>query len=872
LDFHKQEIADKCIADMLAQDVIVPSDSPWASPVVLLQKKDGNPRFAIDYRRLNQVTRKDAYPLPRIDETLDSLRGASWFSSLDLRAGYWNIPLSTDSQPKTAFCLSGHGLYEFKRMPFGLCNAPATFQRLMDRLMPRNMSRVYLDVIVPGRTFEEALTGLKEVLERVRKAKFLLHPGKCNLLARRMEYLGHVITGDGITTDKAKTEKVRTWPVPVDKKDLNSFLSLAQYYAKFVRNFQSVAAPLNNLTRKCQPWVWSAEAQAAFDQLRVALTSAPILAYPLPNAAPFVLDCDASNFAIGAVLSQEQRGQERVIAYYSKTLNRAERNYCVTRRELYAVVQAIRHFHPYLSGRPFLVRTDHAALQWLRSLRDTAEGQLARWLERLAAYDFSVQHRPGREHGNADALSRRPCDPDCRHCARRDVVTGARVQRTRLADADAPTTAEIRAKQTADLDIAPILLAMRKGERPTAEDISDRSARTKALWLQWKSLRVRDGLLYRYFEPDQGEPLYQLVAPRNLLASICHQFHDAPGAGGHLTGSTTLQRIREHYYWPGMRAEVKLWCHTCITCRRKKGHRRQHAPLQLHSVGVPWERVGVDLAGPFTRTDRGNRYLLVVVDYFTRWPEAIPIASTHAEVVARALVEHVFSRFGVPAELHSDRGSNFESNVFRAVMELMGIRKTRTTPQRPQSNGAAERLIQTVITHLAMVVNQTQKDWDLQVPLVLMSLRASPHATTGVSPAMMLYGRQIGLPPGLARGYPPDTPAVPLRLQYPSWLQDRLHDLHHAVRDRAAAVALRQKERYDVRTKRPTFRVGDRVWLFDPRRKVGRSPKLDCWWTGPWQIVDLLNDVTARIRDPEHPRRKTKTYHVDRLAHYIARS
>ncbi|KAK3923898.1 Pol polyprotein [Frankliniella fusca] len=317
--------------------------------------------------------------------------------------------------------------------------------------------------------------------------------------------------------------------------------------------------------------------------------------------------------------------------------------------------------------------------------------------------------------------------------------------------------------------------------------------------------------------------------------------------------------------------EVKLRCLSREDCRRKKGpHQRGRAPLRPHNVGVPWERVGVDIAGPFPLTPRGNRYLLVAVDYFTRWPEAIPIPSVHADIVARALVDNIFTRFGMPCELHTDRGSTFESKVFQGVMELLGVRKTRTTPRRPQSNGAAERLINSVTEHLAMVANKSKTDWDLQTPLVLMSFRAAPHSTTGVSPAMMLFGRQLDLPPGLARGYHPDTPAWPSAEAYPAWLQGRLHHLHHEVRDRAAAVALRQKERYDIRARRHTFQVGDKVWLFDLQRRVGRCSKLQSWWTGPHVILDILNDVTARIQ-LAGSRCRPRTYHVDKLAPYIAR-
>lgn len=874
LAFQQQEVADGCISDMLVKDVITPSNSPWASPVVLLTKKDGKPRFAIDFRQLNSVTRKDAYPLPRIDEMLDSLNGASWFSSLDIRWGYWNIPLAPGAREKTAFCVPGHGLYEFKRMPFGLCNAPATFQRFVDRLLPRHLSRVYLDdIVVPGKNFNEAFACLREVFLAIRSAKFLLNPEKCKLFGRTLEYLGHVINENGVSTDPSKTKKVREWPTPADKENLRSFLGLAQYYAKFVHHFSEIAVPLHRLTEKMRKFEWSPEAQQAFEKLRTALTEAPVLAFPDPNGGLFILDCDASQFALGMVLSQEQKGEERVIAFHGHTLNRHQRNYCVTRRELLAIVEGIKHFHHYLIGRPFRVRTDHAALQWLNSIKHTAEGQLARWLEFIAPYDFTVEHRPGRQHGNADALSRRPCDPGCKHCTRHDHPDAAVVQRVRLVDAHGLSMDDFRVAQATDLDIAPLLAGLREGQRPSADDISDRSERTKSLWLQWRSLEFKGGLLYRRIEdPFTEETKLQLVVPRKLVSAVLRHFHDAPGSGGHFGGYKTFTKIRQRYYWPGMRQEVKLWCLSCDSCSRKKGpQHRTRAPLRVYNVGVPWERVAVDLSGPFPKTARGNTHLLVAVDYFTRWPEALPVPSKHADVVARALVDNIFTRFGSPCELHSDQGRSFEAEVFTTVMELMGTRKTRTTALHPQSDGAVERLIRTLVTQLSLFVDTSQSDWDLQVPMVMMSLRGAPHSTTGVSPAMMLFGREINLPGALVQGIPPMSPPVPSRLRYPGWLRERLQHLHHLVRDRVNSITTRRKERHDLRAKDPQFLPGQLVWLFEPRRRKKRNPKLQSNWTGPFVVVEFKNDVVVKIRLHGNPRAKPRVVHLNRLARCFPR-
>ena len=417
--FAKREEADKAIAEMKDDGIIEPSASPWSSPVVLVKKKDGSTRFCVDYRKLNSVTHKDSYPLPRIDDTLEALAGSRWFSTLDLKSGYWQVELDKEDKEKTAFS-AGNGLWQFTVMPFGLCNAPATFERLMEQVLaglPITVALVYLDdVLVPGVSFLNHVSNLRQIFTRLQKAKLKLSPKKCILFQREVNYLGHVVGEEGISTDPQKIRAISAWPTPADASEVKSFIGLCSYYRRYIQSFSDISQPLYRCTEE-KPFRWSREAEMAFFQLKQALTSAPVLGYPNPNGK-FILDTDASNAGIGAVLSQLQDGQERVIAYFSRSLNRAEHQYCVTRKELLAMVKAVRHFHCYLYGRSFVLRTDHAALRWLLNFK-APEGQLARWIEQLQQYDFDVQHRSGASHSNADALSRRPClYLPCNHCDR----------------------------------------------------------------------------------------------------------------------------------------------------------------------------------------------------------------------------------------------------------------------------------------------------------------------------------------------------------------------------------------------------------------------------------------------------------------------
>ena len=397
---------------MLDRGVIVPSSSPWASPIVLVRKPDGSPRLCVDYRRLNFVTEKDVFPLPRIADLLDRLGEAGVYSTLDLASGYWQIAMEKKSQPKTAFA-TYDGLYEFTKMPFGLTNAPATFQRVMQLVVAGldGFCSVYLDdIVVFSRDINEHLEHLGQIFERLRQAGFKLRPKKCFFGKKEVRYLGHVISASGIATDGGKTRAVKEFPVPKNVKDLRSFLGLASYYRRFMQNFSRIAEPLYTLLRKGVEFEWNEERQKALDALKERLTTAPVLSYP-DFTQPFILETDASYAGLGAVLTQEkmEKGhlRSRPIAYASRSLTPAERHYGVTELEALAVVWALRHYRVYCLGYKTIVYTDHSALKSLLSSPNPS-GKLARWGMTIQEIEPEIRYRPGRLNERADALSRSP--------------------------------------------------------------------------------------------------------------------------------------------------------------------------------------------------------------------------------------------------------------------------------------------------------------------------------------------------------------------------------------------------------------------------------------------------------------------------------
>ena len=828
---HRKAEVSKLLQEMLEKDIIERSNSPWASPVVLVRKKDGSTRFCVDYRKLNSVTRKDAYPLPRIDDTLDTLHGSKWFSTLDLASGYWQVEMAKEDQHRTAFC-THEGLFEFKVMPFGLCNAPATFQRLMDLILAGlqwSNCLVYLDdIIILGKNFNDHLTNIQSVFQRIRDAGLKLKPTKCMFFQEKVDYLGHVVSRSGVSVDPTKVEKVKNWPLPKTSREVQQFLGLANYYRRFVKGFSDIARPLHRLTERAAVFRWTSECQQAFDELCHHLCTTPILSYP-DYTKPFILDTDASDSGIGAVLSQlDNSGKEHVVAYGSRSLSKPERRYSVTRRELLAVVTFVKHFRPYLLGRRFILRTDHGSLTWLCNFREP-EGQLARWLEMLQEFDFEIVHRKGRLHNNADALSRIPCK-QCGRLEGSNIEDFVVVQATTLGE---DKEEELLKQQRDDPSLGPIIKAKQSGTKPSQQEQKKGSFAMRRLYQLWDQLQLIRGVLYCRFPSGKSRFSDKLVVPKAMRHQILGDLH-AGAFGGHLGEEKMLGKLKERFYWPGQYNDVRDWCRTCTPCAsRKTPTPKLRAPLQTIKVGSPMQLVAVDILGPLPESPAGNSYVLVASDYFTRWMEAYPIPNQEAITVAKKLTDELFCRFSLPEQLHSDQGRQFESELLSHLCKILNIKKTRTTPYHPQSDELIERFNRTLVQMLATCIEQHPFEWENHIQKVCMAYNTSKQSTTGYSPFFLMFGRKARLPIDIIYKSPCPDEEVPLP-EYVRNLRHVLTEAYERVRERVGKVQERQEELYNRKVHGEPHKPGTLVWLFNPAIPRGKAKKFHRPWD--WSI------------------------------------
>eukprot|EP00731_Ephydatia_muelleri_P003131 Em0001g3131a len=821
---YRSEVEEQ-IKSMLQQGIIENSCSPWMAPAVYVEKKSGDIRLCVDYRELNKRTKKDAYPLPLPDEVQGHMAGATIFSTLDLQSGYWQLPVYAKDREKTAFCPGpGMGLYQFTRMPFGLTGAPSSFQHLMDTVMRGLLFvRTYIDdVIIFSKDESQHKEHLNIVFQKLQGAGLTLRGKKCHIGMDKVFYLGHTFSGAGMMPDPGKVKVVEEWPTPHDVHSVRQFLGLASYYRRYVNAFAAIAAPLHVLTQKDTPFNWTTECDAAFQTLKQNLVQAPILAYPRfdQDAGTFVLQADASAVGLGAVLEQDGH----VIAYASRSLNKSEQQYSVIQKECLAVVYALKQFRHYLLGRPFNITTDHAPLQWLSAQK--MEGLLCRWALAIQEYDFQIEYKKGSQNGNADALSRRS--------------VGAITHSGQPLD-------DMRKAQRDDHAIGIVYTTLLSKKTPTHSG-KWRQHPLRRYRQLWSQLQLIDGIVCRRYAPSPASDVISVpVLPESLQREALQRNHDAPSAG-HQGIEKTLQRLKQEAFWANMAKDVNQYCSKCVVCQQAKLPTPTPAPMTNIPIGRPWKMIAVDvLAVP--RSVNNNIYLLVIQDYFTKWVEAIPLPDQTANRITTEIIR-LFAVYGIPDILHSDQGTNFESTIFQQTLEAFGINKRRTTAYHPQCDGMVERVNRSLLQLLRAYVEKDY-EWERYLPLVLYAYRTAVHMSTGVSPFVLMFGREPrsnDLSPHIAF----DTNS------YQGYLQAKLAELRDFVDANMVQAGAAQKTSFDSHAKLRFFKEGDTVWL-----SVPKSSKLGSKWEGKWIIKSVKNDINMEITDGT----RTRIVHINRLQH-----
>jgi hypothetical protein len=815
-----------------------------------VQKKDGTKRFCVDYRKLNSATKKDVYPIPRLEDVLERLDEMKYFTTLDLVQSYYQIAVAEADKEKTAF-ITEQGSYEYNVMPFGLTNAPATFQRLMNLVLAGlnwKMCLVYIDdILIFSRTFEEHMVHIRAVFDRLRSANLKLKLTKCSFAEDSTTYLGHKISSAGVSPDPEKVTAVRKLDIKLwqNVTDVKAFLGMVGYYRRFIRGFADITRPLTALLRKDAPFVIDKEVRRAFKRLKSALIEAPILAYPRLEV-PFVLQVDASNYGMGAVLTQYYNDEEHPIAYFSRKFTGSEQKYAIMERECLAMVEGIKHFRAYLFGQKFVVMTDHKPLEHIDSFKNH-NGRVARWRMTLSDYDFEVIARPGSQNANADALSRLPVN----------VINVVTPMQTFADTTDPKTLAELQKK---DRTLRDIILYLKKNKLPPSKKRANRIIRESELCC------MVDGVLYHGYLPSKKRRMnatLRLVVPDPYRIEILQYFHNDP-LGAHQGIQKTFDLISSRFYWPKMFQSVSDHVRSCVKCIAKKTPRSKKAGMMQSIIPKhPFDIVGVDILGPLPMTSRKNRYILVFTDYFTKFPICYRLKDINATTVAKKLLK-VMLEHGPMNRLVSDRGSQFMSKVFTAIADAAGIKHAPSTSYHPQTNGLTERFNHTLCVMLSMYVHDNQKDWDLFLPFVQHAYRDTPHTSTGYAPFELL------------RTYRPKS-LIEFKFPSISWevlktspggidaITERIRTIHADVAKRLKVARETQTEYYNQDRRKVSYKVGDRVWFYWPARGVDAPKlKLSLPWSGPYWVKEVVGPVNYRLTKPDGTTLK-QTVHVDRL-------
>lgn len=699
---NKYKAAKTEFEAMMSMGICQPSKSPWASPMHVVTKKDGNLRICGDYRRLNAVTLPDRYPIPRVQDFTYHMEGMTIFSKIDLKKAFFWIPVAENDIEKTAVT-TPFGLFEFRRMPFGLRNAPQTFQRFMHEVLRGLDYCCYCfidDLLVYSENPEHHEEHLRIILKRLSDYGIGINIDKCQFGQQKLNFLGYEVTQEGITPTTERVQTILNYPKPVTVQDLRRFLGMVNFYHDCLPKQAEIQIELNKLLHNKKKndktlITWNEATEDAFNKCRLSISEAARLTHPV-QGAPLAIMTDASNISVGAVLQQNTNNTWKPLSFFSKKLSDTQARYSVYDRELLAIYMAVKHFRRLIEGNDVVVYTDHKPLSYAMTKAESTcdTPKRGRQLHFISQFCSRIEYIHGTNNVVADALSR-------------------------ITAIDCPAIIDfenLAKEQTRDEDLKHLLkqdnLHFVKITLPTSK---------QEIYCENKTKTLRPYL------------------PKSFRETAFKALHEMSHPGIR----TTRKMITDKYFWPGMNKDISTWTRCCISCQRAKIHRHTKTPLIQFPESRRFEHVHVDIVGPLTPSE-GYRYLVTIIDRCSRWPEAVPVSDISAETVARVIYDNWITRFGCPLRITTDQGRQFESTLFLKVMNKLGISRIRTTAYHPQSNGLVERFHRTLKTALIARVNKQQ--WVQELSTVLLGIRTVIHKETNYSPATMVYGTSLRLP------------------------------------------------------------------------------------------------------------------------------
>ena len=819
---------------LLEAKLIRPSVSPWGAPVLFVRKKDGSKRLCIDYRALNRVTKTDAYPMPRIQESLDRLANARIYTKLDATWGFWQNPVASEDISKTAFN-TRYGAYEFLVTPFGLKNSPSAFQRMMDEILVEYIDEfviVYIDdLLIYSKNVDDHLKHLELIAGKLADYNIQINMKKSEFMKSYTIYCGYLVENGHIRVDPEKSKAMKDWPVPTNASAVRSFLGFLGYYRKFIKDFGTLAAPLHSISGSKSQWQWTTVEQNSFDLLKKAMISDPVLVCP-DDKFTFHIWPDASPWAVGGVLTQDHGSGHQPIAYEYHKLSKSELNYPHHEKEILAMLHCLRKWRYYFEGRKFIVHSDNTTVVRLSTVKDPHR-RLQRWIQEYQYWSPDIVYEPG-QFNPADGPSRIVLNEDVSRNDNSDLLTDLDI----FGPLPVDVALSIVELDQFDMEIDeqqdwPLIIALYMEHGVWPEELD---SRWKQRCIQeLKNFEIHKDMFCRIRKGGGSIPYLQYKD----RSSVIEKYHVALG---HLKTQSILDIIKERFWFPDMIDFISNFLKTCPQCQmdssQLKGVRK--APLQpITPAALPFERWGVDFVQNLQKTKKGNRLIITAIDYATRWVVCKAVKKMDADTLAEFLYNDILLNYGAPYEIISDRGSSLLAGSMRSYEELQRIKHKASSPYHPQTNGMVERMHSMLRASIAKLCDGQPDRWDEFLPQAMFSLRVRTHAVTKFSPFYLLYGINPRLPIDdnpLRSSMAPldDLEKMEEREEFTARTFEDLGYARASAYHKSKAQALRMKKYYDNTKKTDGSHYDLNDWV--KIKNFGKT-KFEFNWKGPYYVV-----------------------------------